>query len=153
MAKFRFGLETLLRHREDIEQKEQDELHRRTYRYQIELRNRDTLTARLQETRKELSLKQSENALQKELDYYYRYCARLAHEIGESKKRLAQLQTDVQLQRAVVIEASKNKKILATMRKKKEREFMAAAEKQEQKDIDELVAARYTARERRTAGE
>jgi flagellar export protein FliJ len=143
LAKFRFALETLLRHREDLEQKERDELLRRTYKYQLETQKRNDLTAKFQETMKELSFKRSENTPQNELDFFYLYLNRLTHEIRESEKRLSQLQAEVQSQKEVVIEASKKKKTLATMRGKKEREFMAAADKQEQKEVDELVVTRY----------
>jgi flagellar protein FliJ len=152
VAKFRFSLETLLRHREEIEQQERDELFRRNYKYQVELNNLNALTAQLQQTMKELSLRQSENAPCQELDFYYRYIARLNHEIKESEKRLTQLQSEAQSQKEAVIEATKKRKILATIRAKKEKEFLAAVEKQEQKDIDELVVTRYAGKETYAGG-
>jgi flagellar export protein FliJ len=147
LAKFQFNLETLLRHREDIEQKERDELFRLTYKYQLELSNRDHLTGKFQETMNELSLKQAENSVHRELTYFYLYLKRLNYEIGECEKRLCQLQSEVQAQKEVVIEASKKRKTLATMKGKKEKEHILASEKQEQKEIDELVVTRYTTRE------
>jgi flagellar export protein FliJ len=153
VAKFRFGLETLLRYREDREQKERDELSHRTKKYQVEFDNCDKLTKKLRATMKELSQKQSENAPHQELDYYYRYLARLNHEISESKKRLAQLQVDVQSQKEAVIEASKKRKTIATMRAKKEQEFVIALDRQEQKEVDDMVVARYARREIRAERE
>jgi flagellar protein FliJ len=147
LAKFRFGLETLLQYREDVEQKERDELFRRTYQYQVEIQKRNELTVKFQETMNELSQKQSENAPHSELDFFYRYLNRLTQEIKESEKRLSQLHTEVQSQKEAVIEATKKKKTLATMRAKKKVEFMAAVDSQEQKEIDELVVNRYTSRE------
>jgi len=41
-----------LRHREDIEQREKEELLRLTYKYQIEVSNRNGLIAKYQETTK-----------------------------------------------------------------------------------------------------
>jgi flagellar protein FliJ len=140
-------LETLLRHREDIEQKERDELFRRTYKYQIEVQKRNELTVKFQETMKELSLKRSENTPHNELDFFHLYLNRLTHEIRESEKRLSQLQAEVQSQKEAVIEATKKKKTLSTMREKKEREFIAEADKQEQKEVDELVVTRYANKE------
>jgi len=140
---FLFSLETLLRHREDLEQKERDELFRLTYKYQTELRHRDELTIKFRETMKELSFKRSENSDHQELDLYYVYINRLTHEIGESEKCLAKLQLEVQVQKDVVIEASKKKKVLATLKSKREREFSASMEKQEQKEVDDLVVTRY----------
>jgi flagellar protein FliJ len=145
LPKFRFNLETLLKHREDIEQKERDELFRLTYRYQTELRHRDDLILKSQETMNELARKRSENADHHELDLFYLYINRLTYEIEESKKRLAKLETEVQAQKEVVIEATKKKKVLATLKSKKEKEFILETEKQEQKEIDDLVITRYKA--------
>jgi flagellar export protein FliJ len=147
VAKFRFSLETLLRHRENIEQKERDELLQITYKYQMELHNREDLSAKFQETLNELSLKRNENPASPELNYYYLYLNRLTYEIGECEKRLLKLQSEVQAQKEVVIEASKKKKTLATMKAKKEREYVIAQDKQEQKEVDELVVTRYVSRE------
>jgi flagellar protein FliJ len=143
LPKFNFSLETLLRHRDDIEQKERDELLRLTYRFETELRHRDELTVKFRETMKELTLKRGENATDQDMNWFYRYLDRLTHEIGESEKCLTRLQSEVQTQKEVVIEASKKKKVLASLKSKKEKEFLVEVEKQEQKNIDDLVITRY----------
>ncbi len=143
LPKFLFSLETLLRYREDLEQKERDELFRLTYKYQTELRHRDELAIKFRETMSEISSKRAENSDSQELDLFYLYVNRLIYEIGESEKCLAQLQSEVQRQKDVVIEASKKKKVLALLKSKREKEFAASAEKQEQKEIDDLVVTRY----------
>jgi flagellar FliJ protein len=147
LAKFRFGLQTLLQHREDVEEKERDELFRRTYHYQVEFQRRNELAMKFQETMRELSQKRSENIPHRELDFFYKYLDRLTREIRESEKRLLKLHTEVQSQKEVAIEASKNKKTLATMRAKKKQEFIAALDSQEQKDVDELIITRYTSKD------
>jgi flagellar protein FliJ len=147
LARFRFSLETLLQYREDVEQKERDELFRRTYRCQVESQKRNELTAQFQKTMNELSQKRSENAAHRELDLFYKYLNRLTQEIKESEKRLERMQAEVQSQKEAVIDATMKKKTLATMREKKKRNFMAAVDSQEQKDIDELVVTRYTGKE------
>lgn len=143
MPKFTFTLETLLRHREDIEQRERDELFRITYKYQVELDHRNGLTASFHETMQEIALKYENNTIDPELAWSYRYLNRLTYEIGESDKRLAQLQSEIQAQKVIVIEASKKRKTLSSMKAKKEKEFILAVEKQEQKEIDEIVVTRY----------
>lgn len=143
MPKFLFSLETLLRHRDDIEQRERDELLRLTYKYQTELRHRDDLTHKFRETMKALSNHRSENADGQEINWFYLYLNRLTQEIGESEKCIARLQSEVQTQKEVVIEASKKKKVLASLKSKKEKEFTLEMERQEQKEIDDMVIARY----------
>jgi flagellar export protein FliJ len=147
VAKFRFTLEMLLRHREHIEQRERDELLRLNYKQQMEIQNREDLSAKFRETMDELSLKRNENPSSPELNYYYLYLNRLTYEIGECEKRLLKLQSEIQAQKEVVIEASKKKKTLTTLKAKREKEFILAQEKKEQKEIDELVVTRYVTRE------
>ena len=147
MPKFTFSLETLLRHREEIEQKEHDDLLRLTYRYQTELRHRDDLSIKFRETMEELSLRRSENRDHQELYLYCLYLNRLTLEIGQSEQRLARLQSEVQAQKEIVIEAAKKRKALALLKSKREKEFAAAVEKQEQKEVDDLVLTRYGTRE------
>ncbi len=143
MAKFVFGLETLLQHRDRIEQKERDELLRRIYNHQIELQNRDRLTVQLKETMEEMSRKQAEDISSQELNWFYLYINRLRLEIQESEKRLLQIDSGVQEQKKNVVEASKKKKTLVSLRAKQEKAFTFALDKQEQKEIDELVVTRY----------
>ncbi len=143
MPKFKFSLETLLRHREDTEQRERDELFRINYKHQVEVNHRSGLTLKFQETMNEIAQRCEANTLDQELNWAYLYLNRLTHEINESEKRLTQLRSEVEAQKAVVIEAAKNRKALATMKAKQEKEFMVALEKQEQKDIDDLVVTRY----------
>jgi flagellar export protein FliJ len=147
VARFRFSLEMLLRHREHIEQRERDELLRLTYKQQVELQNREDLSTKFRETMNELSLKQNEDPSSPELNYYYLYLNRLTYEIGECEKRLLKLQSEIQAQKEVVIEASKKKKTLTTLKAKREKEFIHAQEKKEQKEIDDLVVTRYVTRE------
>ena len=143
MAKFIFNLETLLRHREDTEQRERDELMRINYKHQVEVNHRNSLSAKFQETMNDIAQRCQTNAIDEELNWSYSYLNRLTHEIRESEKRLTQLQSEVQAQKEVVIEAAKKRKTLASLRAKKEKEFLVALDKQEQKEIDDLVVTRY----------
>jgi flagellar protein FliJ len=147
LARFRFSLETLLRHREDIEQRERDELSRRIYKHQAELLHRDDLNLKFRTTMDELAERKLHLTDHMELDWFYLYMNRLTHEIRESEKRMAQLEAEVQAQKNVVVEASKKKKVLSSLKTKKEKEFIAEMERQEQRDIDELVVTRFSSRE------
>jgi flagellar export protein FliJ len=146
LAKFRFSLETILRHREDVEQKERDELMRRNYQHQLELNHREELKAKIQQTMQELAQKQMGNPEPYELSNYFLYLGRLNHEMDECDKRLRHLQAEVQSQTEAVIQATIKRKTLASMKDKKKKEFVIAQEKQEQKEIDELVVTRYTSK-------
>jgi flagellar export protein FliJ len=133
----------LLQHRERIEQRERDELFKLNYKYQVELRNWEGLKGKLDESREELGQKQMEPGSSQELHWFYLYMQKLTGDINESQKRLAQMELEIQKQKQNVIEASKKKKTLASLRAKKEKEFIYELQKQEQKEIDEIVATRY----------
>jgi flagellar export protein FliJ len=143
LANFRFSLEVLLKHREDIEQKERDALFRMTYAYQVALRDRDLLEQKRRETMKELSRNQSENKNLQETDWFHLYLKRLLHEIEESEKRLTKLNAEIQAQKEIVIDASKKKKVLSTLKSKQEKEFILALDKKEQKEVEDWIATRY----------
>jgi flagellar protein FliJ len=147
LPKFHFNLQALLQHREDLEQKERDELLRRNYHYQKELRHHDELVAKFRETMNEMAQKQSLGAELQELNLFYRYFDRLTSEIKESEKCLQTLQKEIQVQTEIVIEASKKKKVLATLKEKRQKEFVLEMDKLEQKEVDDLVVVRYAARE------
>ncbi len=143
MKKFLFSLETLLKHRENVEQREKDEFSRLSYRYQIELQHRDSLVSKRRETMQDLILKYSDNTDRQELTWFYLYLDRLDFEIAESEKRLSKMQAEIKAQKEIVIEASRKRKILSSMKDKKEKEYLLAVEKQEQKDVDELVITQF----------
>lgn len=147
MPNFLFSLETLLHHREGTEQKERDALFRLTSEWQMERNRREDLTSQLRKTIRDLSLKHAESADHQELTWFYLYLNRLNHEIRMCEMRLSQLRAAVQAQKEAVLEASRKRKILAAMKEKRQREYALALEKQEQKEIDDLVVARYATRE------
>jgi flagellar export protein FliJ len=147
LTKFVFTLETLLRHRKSLEEKERDALLRLTYQYQVEQDHREELSGKFKENMQQLSLMRSQNGDHKELNWFHLYLNRLTHEIGECEKRLSQLKREIQTQKEVVIEASKKRKTLTAMKAKKEKAYLRELEKQEQKEIDELVLTRYAAKD------
>jgi flagellar protein FliJ len=144
LQKFRYSLETLLRYREEIEDRERDALHRLIYSRQVEDNIRNGLASKLQETMHDLVAMCADKSRDHELTWFHLYLNRLTREMGESDQRLAQLKSEIQAQKEAVIEASKNRKILAAMKAKKEKGFLLETDRREQKEIDDLVVTRYT---------
>ena len=143
MAKFRFSLQTLLRFREDAEQAARDEMMLRVSRQQQEQQKLDDLRTRRAETSAEMAEKQMEDTAYGELIYYRMYLDRLDYEIENSHRRLVRLRAEVELQRKILVEASKKRKTLTSLREKKENEFNLALEKTFQKEIDDIVITRH----------
>jgi flagellar FliJ protein len=143
MAKFRFSLQALLRRREDAEQAARDEMMLRVSRQQMEQQKLDDFKRRRAENAAEMAVKQLDNTAYGELIYYRMYLDRLDSEIDNSHRRLVRLKAEVELQRGVLVEASKKRKTLTTLRDKKEKEFNRAMEKAFQKEIDDIVVIRH----------
>jgi flagellar protein FliJ len=144
LAKFKYSLETLLRYRQEIEDRERDALHRLTYKLQVEENIRRELETKSRETMCDMAAMCADRSRDHELTWFHRYLNRLTGEMKESDKRLVQLTAEIQAQKEAVIEASKNRKTLASMKTKKEKEFSLELERREQKEIDDLVVTRYS---------
>ena len=143
MPKFRFSLQALLRRREDAEQVARDEMMLRVSRQQQEQQKLDDFKNRRVENAAEMAAKQLDNTAYGELIYYRMYLDRLDMEIDNCHKRLVRLRAEVEVQRKVLIEASKKRKTLASLRDKKEKAFNLALEKTFQKEIDDIVVLRH----------
>ncbi len=143
MKRFVFNLETLLRHRENLEEKERNELARLRYLRQTEVNNRERLRRCLGENLRELCRLRSLDANSEEILWFYPYLDRLRYEIGLSEKTIAQLDKEVEKQLGVVIEATKKKKVLDSLKSRRLKEYNLGVERQEQKNVDEIVVTRY----------
>ena len=143
MRTFTYSLETLLRYREGIEERERDELHRLTYNHQVEDNIRKGVAAKLLETMHNMVALCANKSTDQELAWFHLYLKRLTREMCESDKRLAQLKSAIEAQKQAVIKASKNRKTLASMKEKKEKEFFEELGRREQKEIDDLVVTRH----------
>jgi flagellar protein FliJ len=147
MKKFSFKLETLLNYRVNIEEKERETLSHLNFRLFTERNQLESLRMREQETRTELSRARAASMDDAEMQWFYPYLDRLQLEIERSRKRIAKVEKEVEAQKAVVIEATKNKKVLDTMKIKKVKEFTATIEKMEQKAVDEIMVIRSSRKE------
>ncbi len=143
MKKFAFNLETVLHHRENLEQKERDELSRMNYQLQAEIRSREDLRERLRRTALELSDLQNREADAGEVRWYCLYTDRLRHEIAAGDRRIARLERDIQAQKAVVIESIKKRKVLQSLKARKLRDYEVTAEREGRKTVDEIVVTRF----------
>jgi flagellar FliJ protein len=143
MKKFAFRLETLLHYRKNLEEKEQAVLFQLFSRLQRESNHLQDLQEKHQETLEELTQMRAEGAVYGETSWFYLYLDRLRFEMRRSSERIRQLEQDIQEQKAVLVEASKKKKILDSLKTKEKKAFISAVDKQEQKAVDEIVVIRF----------
>jgi flagellar export protein FliJ len=149
MKRFRFPLETLLRHRQELEDRERNTLLQLRAGLQRELDHRGQLEHRGEETRLEMAAdtRPAGRVDPGELQLSSRYLRRLALEIERSEERLQALTKDTQSQTAVVIEASRKTEVLETLRGKQLKEYERKAEVTEQKTVDDIVVTRFVRKE------
>ena len=143
MKKFTFHLETLLRYRKNLEEKEQAELFRLSMRLQRESNHLQDLQRKDQEVLRDLAEQRTAGANCADSSWFYLYLDHLRYEMKRSAERIRRLEKDVQEQKTVLIEASKKKKTLDTIKTKEKKAFASAVDKQEQKAIDDLVVIRF----------
>jgi len=143
MKKFSFNLETLLRHRKYLEEKERHELSRLFFTYQSELNQRQTIERKYLETLSELARKRQGNLDHQEMSWFYLYMDRLRLELEQSAQRILRLEKQIQIQQTAMLEASKKRKVVDALKTRRHRRHAAAADREEQKAVDELVITRY----------
>jgi flagellar export protein FliJ len=143
MKKFAFTLETLLRHRKNLEEKERIELSRLYFQRQTEMNRRRELLVRQSDTLTELVQKRLNNADQPEMAWFYLYLGRLQYEIQACSNQIAKLEREIETQRNIVVESSKNTKVLDSLKVKQGRQYQAQIQKLEQKEVDDLVVTRF----------
>jgi len=143
MKKFAFRLETLLRYRKNLEEKEQAALFHLLSMHQRESSHLEGLQRKHQEVLVELTEQRSTGADYGESSWFYLYLDRLRFEMRRSAERINRLERDIQEQKGILVEASKNKKILDSLKKQKKKAYVSAGEKEEQKSVDDLVVIRF----------
>jgi flagellar protein FliJ len=143
MKKFSFGLETLLQHRIRLEENEKNRFTKIRAELQTELKHKETIAARQKESRSELGHRQEASCDPEEIGWYLRYLTRLDMEIKRSIERIVELEKHVDAQRQIMVEASRNKQMIENLKKKKHKEHIASAEREERKSIDEMVVTRF----------
>jgi flagellar protein FliJ len=148
MKRFSFRLETLLTHRKNIEEKERNELMRLRSLLQQECNHLRDLHRQHHNTLGELAARRTEGADHGEVALFIAYMDRLKHEQVLSAKRITGLEKDVERQKITVVEATKQAKLIDTLRTKKHKEYAAFADKEEQKAVDEMVVVRYPGKHR-----
>ncbi len=143
MKRFAFRLETLLKYRKNLEEKERAQLFQIIARLRREQNHLENLQKKHQEVLVDLAEQRSAGTDFADASWFYAYLDRLRLEMRKSAERICRLEQDLEDQKAVLIEASKRKKILDSLKTRQRKTHQANAEKLEQKSVDDLVVVRY----------
>jgi flagellar FliJ protein len=143
MKKFSFRLETLLQHRHHLEEKERTKFSAIRNELLVEVDHIQALRTMQAQALAELAQTKSGDCDAQEITWHYRFLDRIALELERSARRIAELEGKLEIQKQVMIEAMRNKKMIENLRSKREKEFLTALERTEQKSVDEIVVTRY----------
>jgi flagellar FliJ protein len=143
MKRFVFRLETLLRHRINLEERERNAFTRIRAELLMELNHKDSLRARQMQTRLELAQLESGTYDTQEIGWCYRFLDRLDVEMKRSDARIVELEKHLEAQKQKMIKASRDKQMIENLKKKRQVEHVVSIEREEQKTVDEIVVTRF----------
>ncbi len=143
MRKFVFNLENLLQYRLHLEEKERNKFSLMRAELLAELKRKVELETQQRNTRSELLLKKSGIYDAQEISWFYLFLNRLEKEIQRSNDRAARLERSLETQKQIMISASRNKQMIENLKKKRQKEYGVALDREDQKSIDEIVVTRF----------
>ena len=143
MKRFAFRLDTVLRHRKNLEEKERNELFRLVSLLNQKCDQLKKLQDKNDDTLMELTSRKLEDFEHTEISWFYSYLEHLRREMEQCRKQITELERQIQNQKMALVEASKRKKILDTLKTRQEKEYLTRVEKEEQKAVDDIVVIRF----------
>ena len=138
MASVQFELEQVLKYRLEMERLKKQEfaVAKQGFEHAHEQLNREEALAR--DLSREFSHRQGDLASIEEMRRYADFFARKRVEIKAKKEKVDQLGRVMNEQREVLLDATKNKKALESLKEKKASEFRLAMDQKEQSFMDEI---------------
>jgi len=152
MKRFAFKLESVLRHRASVEEVERSKLAALQMRLQSDVRALESVETQLAASLEELGRRQVDGADSRDIALFQRFADRLRRRSSELRTTIDRSRSDVAKQQTVVLEAARATKVLDTLKAKQAKEHRVSAEKLEQKNVDEMVVARFAGREETPVG-
>ena len=140
---FKSRFETVLKHREWVEDKVQRELADIKHSLNKEKGTLVSYNQSLENSLKELHQKQTEGALTSELSLYFPFFNRLASLIQKKKKTIEDMSLKLNSKLEELVDASKQKKIIKKIKEKERKDFLIKKIKQEQRFMDEIGINKY----------
>ncbi len=139
MARFRFTLQPVLEHRGRLEDEQQVVLAVALTHVRDAERYRDALIARRDAMRTELHLRHNQMDVV-ELRATYAHCEYLDREIVNQHAVVDRVRQAADLERAKLVEVTKDKKVLETLKTRRSEAFEAEAAAIEQNQLDDINA-------------
>ncbi len=144
MKRFRFTLDSVLKYRSNIEEREKRILASIAGLISSEKKRLEEFNRKYFASQTELIEKESLKCLDEhEVILYRTYLKKLSALIKEKKEELEKLRLRFETQKEMVLKAYKNRRILDLLKKKRFQEYCIKVDKEEQKCVDELQLLKF----------
>ncbi len=143
MNRFVFKLEPLYDYRQRLEEASQREFSEALMLLEEEERKLVDLQRAYIKGCEDLDRLKEEGGQAEELGMYGAYFFGLKRHISEQEKIIADARAEFEARRAHLEEATKDKKVVETLKERSYSTYMKALDKEEQKENDDLVSSRF----------
>lgn len=143
MKRFAFKLEPLFDYRKRLEEISRKEFSEALKKLDEEEARLSLLRDVYKKTSAEIDGLKERGAPFGEIDLYYSYAAGLKKHIADQERIIREVRKALERKRAELHQASKNKKVIETIKEKSYNSHMEMMNKLEQKASDDLVTSRF----------
>ncbi|NLP46754.1 MAG: flagellar export protein FliJ [Epulopiscium sp.] len=141
--KFSFSLESLLQLRTQLEEQKQLEYQQVVQEWQQAQEQKQQWIRKQQKGFKKWRQQTKSKSTIAQWKKYNFYFQRLHQEIQKTTQFCIQLEQKVEIKRAELLEAVKQRKMIETLKEKAFEDFKKEEQRKEQQMVDELVTSRY----------
>lgn len=147
MTRFVFNLESLYEHRQRAEEASQREFAEANLKLKAEERRLEELRGLYADSGLEMDSLKEKGSSGHELEMHHSYLEGLKRQIAAQEAVVSQYTKLLEKKRAELVEASRNKKVIAIMKERSLSEHVVKENRREQKEADELTSARMRRKE------
>lgn len=140
MSRFKFRMDNILNLREKLEDKKKQEYGDAAKKLQIENQKKEKLINETMYFSQNLCEKMVERIFPEEVISYNQYINYLKIKTVEQEKMVIKAANHAEKKREELLEAVKQKKMLESLKEKQWTEFQEESNREEQKQIDEIVS-------------
>ena len=143
MKKFQFKLQAVLNHTECEEEQRKLELAQLHFKkQQAELELERLVLARMR-SREKLTAQQSGTLDMEEINSLREHIEQLSAQVEQQRQQVEALEVEVAAKTEEVLQAMKKRQMLEKLREREEQEYNLAANRLEEKLLDDLIGPRY----------
>ena len=146
MTHRRTKLDSVIQHREHLEQQIRDELHGAKNHLALEENQLTRLNKKLEGILRELASQQTNGTCTDQLDLYYRFIKRQCENIQSQRGAIKKLTEHCEEKRGQLVQTSQERKLLEQVNEKRKKLQQQSSDKREQQTLDETAAIRHLRR-------